>query len=95
MSLLSVVAHYLDASFTPRATLLALPQMHSSHTAVNLSEQLGSLLRYFKLESKLSNAITDNASKNAACLDLLGDTLLIDTRKRHVRCIGHVINLIA
>jgi hypothetical protein len=76
MSLLGVVAHYLDASFTPRATLLALPQMHGSHTAVNLSEQLGSLLRYFKLESKLGNAITDNASENAACLDLLGNTLL-------------------
>jgi len=43
----------------------------------------------------LSNAIIDNASKNAACLDLLGAELFIDTRKRHVRCMGHVINLIA
>ena len=37
LSLLSVVAYYLDATFTPRAVLLALPQMHGSHTAVNLS----------------------------------------------------------
>jgi hypothetical protein len=95
LSLLGVVAHYLDATFTPRAILLALPQMHGSHTAVNLSVQLESLLRQFKIESHLSNAITDNASENAACLDLLSDTLLINTRKRHVRCIGHIINLVA
>jgi hypothetical protein len=75
--------------------LLALPQIYSLHTAVNLSEQLRSVLRYFKLESSFGNAITNNASKNAACLDLLGDKLLIDIRKRHVRCIGHVINLVA
>jgi len=41
------------------------------------------------------NAITDNASKNAACLDLLGAELFINTRKRYVRYIGHVINLVA
>ena len=38
LSLLGVVAHYLDASFTLRAVLLALLQMQGAHTAVNLSE---------------------------------------------------------
>lgn len=28
-------------------------------------------------------------------MDLLSDELFIDTRKRHVRCMGHVINLVA
>jgi hypothetical protein len=65
------------------------------HTAVNLSEQLALILRHFKLQHSFGNAITDNASENAACLDLLGDELLIDTRKRHVRCMGHIINLVA
>jgi hypothetical protein len=69
--------------------------MQGSHTAVNLSQQLGLVLRHYKLEKSFGNAITDNASENAACLDLLGDELFIDTRKRHVRCIGHVINLVA
>jgi hypothetical protein len=55
LSLLGVVAHYLDATFTLRAILLALPQMHGSHTAVNLSVQLESLLRYFKIESSVVN----------------------------------------
>jgi hypothetical protein len=94
-SLLGVVAHYLDTTFTPRATLLALPRMQGAHTALNLSQQLASILRHFKLEDSFGNAITDNASENAACLDLLGDELLIDTRKRHMRCMGYVINLVA
>jgi hypothetical protein len=95
LSLLGVIGHYLDASLSPRAVLLALPRMQGRHTAVNVSQQLGSLVRHFKLQDSFGNAITDNASENAACLDLLGDELSIDMRKRHVRCIGHVINLVA
>jgi hypothetical protein len=90
-----VVAHYLDASFTLRAVLLALLRMQGSHTAVNLSQQLGLVLRYYKLEKSFSNAITDNASENVAYLDLLRDELFIDTRKRHVQCTGYIINLVA
>jgi hypothetical protein len=95
LSLLGVVAHYLDTNFTLRAVLLALPQMQGLYIAFNLKQQLGSVLRHFKLEDSFSYAITDNVSENAACLDLLGNELFIDTRKRHVRCIGYVINLVA
>jgi hypothetical protein len=52
-------------------------------------------LRYFNLQESFGNAITDNASENAACLNLLGAELFIDTRKRYVRYIGYVINLVA
>jgi len=69
--------------------------MEGAYIAVNLSDQIGSILRYFNLQESFSNAIIDNVSENAACLDLLGVELFIDTRKRYVRCIGHVINLIA
>jgi hypothetical protein len=90
-----VVAYYLDTTFTLRATLLALPRIQGAYTALNLSQQLGSILRHFKLEDSFSNAITDNASENAFYLDLLGDELLIDIRKRYIRCISYIINLVA
>ena len=90
-----MVAHYLDATFTLRATLLALLQMLGSHTALNLSEQLSEILRHFKLKDSFGNAVTDNASKNAACLELLSNELKIDLSKRHIRYMGYVINLVA
>ena len=94
-SLLGVVAYYRDATYTLRATLLALPRILGAHTALNLSEQLSEILRHFKLEDSFGNAVTDNASENAACLELLGNELKIDLSKRHVRCMGYVINLVA
>jgi hypothetical protein len=95
LSLLSVVAHYLNDRFEPRAILSALPRMRGSHTAVNLSDQLSALIQYFDLEQRFSYAITDNASKNRACLNLLAEDLAFDAGKRHVLCMGHIINLVA
>ena len=95
LSLLDVVAHYLDDQFKPRTVLLALPQMKGSHTAVNLSLQLASILDHFKLRESFGYAVTDNASENRACLNLLAKELGIDAGKRHVLCMGHIINLVA
>jgi hypothetical protein len=95
LSLLRVVAHYLDRQFTPRAVLLALPTMHGSHNAVNLSTKLASILDHFKLRQSFGYAITDNASENRACLNLLLKELAFDAGERHVLCMGHIINLVA
>jgi hypothetical protein len=95
LSLLGVVAHYLDNRFKPRAVLLALPQMRGSHNAVNLSGRLTSILDHFKLRQSFGYAVTDNASENRACLNLMADDLGFDASKRHVLCMGHVINLVA
>jgi hypothetical protein len=95
LSLLGVVAHYLNDRFALRAILLALPRMRGSHTAVNLSDQLSALIQYFDLEQRFGYAITDNASENRACLNLLAEDLAFDAGKRHVLCMGHIINLVA
>jgi hypothetical protein len=95
LSLLGVVAHYLDNRFKPRVVLLALPQMRGSYNAVNLSSRLTSILDHFKLRQSFGYAVIDNASENRACLNLMADDLSFDASKRHVLCMGHVINLIA
>jgi hypothetical protein len=95
LSLLGVVVHYLNHRYEPRAVLLVLPRMHSSHNAVNLSIQLAAILDHFKLRQSFGYAITDNASENRAYLKLLVDELGFDAAKRHVLCMGHIINLVA
>ena len=69
--------------------------MRSSYNVVNLSGRLTSILDHFKLRQSFGYAVTDNASENRACLNLMADDLSFDASKRHVLCIGHVINLIA
>ena len=95
LSLLRVIAHYLDCVSNPRVILLALPRMVSSHTAVNLASQIGGLVDHFQLQQRISNMVTDNASENHACMNILAGQLGIDADHRHVLCMGHVINLVA
>lgn len=95
LSLLGVVAHYLDRCGNPRAILLALPRMVGSHTAVNLASQIGGLVDHFQLQQRFGNAITDNAPENHVCMNILASQLGIDADERHVLCMGHIINPVA
>jgi hypothetical protein len=53
LSLLGVVAHYLNDNFEPPAILLAMLRMQGSHTAVNLKDQIVGLVKHFGLENTL------------------------------------------
>jgi hypothetical protein len=64
LSLLGVVAYYLNNNFELRAILLAMPRMQGSHTAANLKAQILGIVRHFGLETTLGYTIIDNASKN-------------------------------
>jgi hypothetical protein len=75
--------------------LLALPRMYSSHTAVGTAKSLSQILYHFDLIMRLSNIITNNASKNRACIAILAKECFIELRERYVLCISYVINLIA
>jgi hypothetical protein len=95
LALLGVVAHYLDTSCSPRIVLLSLPAVKGTHTAVNVASKLSAILRYFNPQQSFGYAITDNASENEVCMNILSAELVIPQGKRHVFCIGHIINLVA
>jgi hypothetical protein len=95
LSLLSVVAHYLDDQWNPATVLLALPRMFGRHTGVSIAKQLHAILTHFRISENFGHAITNNASENTACLNHLSELLHIDLGKRRVMCMGHVINLVA
>jgi hypothetical protein len=52
------------------------------------------LLDRFDLRSRISNFITDNTNKNGATLAELTTKYAINTKQRHVLCMGYVINLV-
>lgn len=72
-----------------------MPRMIGAHTAASLSTQLVSILDHYNIRSSFGYAVTDNAAENRACLDILAKELDFSAAQRHVRCIGHVINLVA
>lgn len=95
LSLLGVVAHFLDAQWKPVTALLSLPRMQGSHTGLSIAKQIHAILDHFSISAKFGYAIADNASENTACLDHLSELLEMDLDKRRVMCMGHVINLVA
>jgi hypothetical protein len=95
LSLLGVVAHYLDAQWKPMIVLLALLRMYSRHTGVSITKQIYEILTHFRIANNFGHTIADNASENTACLDHLSELLGITLDSHCVMCIGHVINLVA
>jgi hypothetical protein len=95
LSLLGTVAHFLDEACSPRSVLLALPRMRGSHSGLNISMQLAELLDHFKIKDRFGQGITDNASENYTCMELLTTKLFLNAKESHVLCAGHIINLIA
>lgn len=95
LSLLGVVAHYLDDQRKPQTVLLALPRMTGSHTGVSIAKQLSEILGHFHVSQRFGHAIADNASENTACMNHLSEILNMDLDKRRIMCMGHVINLVA
>lgn len=90
------MAHYLNQRFELRTILLGMPSIKSAHTVVSIASQITVLLDYWKLCESFSNAVTDNATEKRACLRIIAKELdLAKPEKRHVYCIGHIINLVA
>jgi hypothetical protein len=69
--------------------------MHGSHTATNIAKALRLLCTRFDLQIRIGNLVTNNASENHACLEILGIEYFFDASERHILCMGYIINLTA
>jgi hypothetical protein len=74
--------------------LLTLLMIYSSHIGVSIIKQIYAILTHFRISDNFGYTITNNASKNTACLDHLLELLKVDLDKRYMIYIGHVINLV-
>jgi len=95
LALLGLVAHFLDHSGVPRTVLLSLPRQKGRHCGHGVSGTVAEVIREFDIGNKLGYFITDNASNNTTCLQFLGEEFNFSAPERHVRCAGHVLNLVA
>jgi hypothetical protein len=56
---------------------------------------ISAIVQTFGLQQKLGWFVSDNASNNDTCIEALGSEVEFDHFERRIRCIGHVINLVA
>ena len=94
---LAVVAHFVDHTGEPRTILLGLPRLIGSKTGENIASYIRqTLLSYALLDRQLGCWMADNDDANSTCLATLKITFKsIDLNKGRLRCIGHILNLVA
>lgn len=93
--LVGIVAHFLDQDFGCRTLLLSLPEQ-VGQAGVRISTTIQLILDQFKLApSRLGYFVADNASENDTCVRDLEEALGYHPSWRRVRCMGHIINLVA
>jgi hypothetical protein len=78
----------------PRKCVLGLPELLGRHTGENIAGEILDIVREFEIEDRLGYFTLDNASNNKTTMEILGRELGFNWKKRWVRCIGHVINLV-
>jgi hypothetical protein len=93
--LLGICVHFLDMDGRYQSFLLALPEQEGTHTGVNIAANIMEIIREFRLQDQIGWFVCDNASNNETCLEELGSILGFDWKQRRLRCMGHIINLIA
>ena len=64
MSLMAVVAHYLDKTFMNRTRLLTMRRLFGSHSGENMSKLLVRIIQKFEFTDRLDYFIIDNADSN-------------------------------
>jgi hypothetical protein len=94
---LAVVAHFVDHTGEPRTILLGLPRLIGSKTGENIASYVRQTLVSYALEDRqLGCWMADNGDANSTCLATLKTTFKsIDLNKGRLRCIGHILNLVA
>jgi len=98
--MLGVVCHFIDKWWINRTVLLALKPLKGAHCGVNIGNILITVLKAYALQTCLGFCVTDNAGDNDTSmvsvqvyLSSLGITWIAEDHR--LRCLGHVINLIA
>lgn len=91
---LGIVGHFVDVEDERRNVLLRLLRLVGPHSGENMATYVKAVIDQYELGSKLGYFMLDNAESNDTCLETLAKWFPMDVRRRHLRCVGHVINLI-
>lgn len=94
LSLLGIVAHWIDDDYKLKTGLLALRPV-DGHRGSDIAAILLPVIETFAIRANLGAFQMDNASNNDTALQALAaDIPTLDVRESRLRCLGHIINLV-
>jgi hypothetical protein len=97
-SLVSIVGHWLNEDLKKQDILIGLRRLKGSYSGENLAEVIVLVLRLYDLGLNLGYFIRDNVSSNDVAIRCILGSIRPNIKEpdtRRVRCLGHIINLVA
>jgi hypothetical protein len=96
--IIAITLYYVDEQFRLHEDLLDFQAVSVSHTGLNLTEHVLSILFTYGIQAKLYCITTDNASNNGTMMKALARLLeahgiIWDPVHNHIACLAHVLNL--
>lgn len=90
-----ITANWVDRKGRCRTALIALTEMGDRHDGVSIATSVQPVINDYDFGCKLGFLVLDNAASNDTCVQELGRLYDFDPTERRLRCVGHILNLIA
>ena len=103
-TLLAIVAHFINDKFELQTTLLGMVHLRGSHTGDAQATEILAVIEDFGIQPSVGYFQCDNVSSNDVCIATLlshfppnstNPQVLGHKKERRLRCLGHIINLVA
>jgi hypothetical protein len=98
LAICGIVAHYLGTDLKNHSVLIGMRRVRGRHSGENIAEVIIPVLIEMGLVERLGMFIGDNLESNDVAIRVILKTLRPDIKdpdSRRVRCLGHIINLVA
>jgi len=101
MAFISIFGHYINKNQEYHSRLLAFRRQSGAHSGENVAYTIEGVLKEWDIQrDRLGVAVGDNASSNDTCVKALYTQLdpamrTTDVEARRMRCLGHILNLVA
>lgn len=94
LSLLGVVAHWIDKDCTLRNALIGMPRLEGQHSGEKIAMAVSALIRDYGIQRKIGAFVLDNATNNDTAVEILAQEFGLDPAQCRLRCWGHTVNLV-
>ena len=100
LAIIGIVSHFIDSKGCRQSKLLAIRQLKGEHSGENIAGAVLKVISEYRISKRVGYFVLDNVSSNDVAVDhilrsLYPDMTAAARKRRRLRCLAHVINLVA